>query len=369
MKQNKKLEKNIRTLQIERLKDYYKALGLTIIGLNDSQGVNNNMLRYLASMLADESVAPLIIDACSLLMNKTEHIDYFIEGNITVEQIKISQLESAAASFRKVMIDLGLPEFLGNIAYLLYRNKYKVNEGDCNIHLGTTLNDAKEPILIYTSGANNAMREVANNPFAIVGDYKRREETPNFNYTVERCKDPKTLETVIDGVSRNFDTIYSKNSKTDIMALGVFEPKALQTEEMNLIRDLIANYNAALEAKCREYGATFIDTGFIGREHSHSKIDFHGSALGYKILAEHIISKLYEKKFINSATEPHFNSRENILQSAGMESVISAIETDYWAMLDKAKALTGYSQEVAYRIALEHQREKDVMTRALVKPR
>lgn len=70
--------------ELSSLIDYYKKIGLLIIGLNDSQGVNTTstffkkgLLEHIAASLSSDYLTPNVINAFSLTMNKTEHIDYF----------------------------------------------------------------------------------------------------------------------------------------------------------------------------------------------------------------------------------------------------------------------------------------------------
>ena len=88
---------NLDNEKIEELRQYYKNDGLLIVGLNDSQGVNTTstffkkgLLEYLAAALTNEELTPEVIDAFSLTMNKTEHIDYFLKNNLSLEEIKLS---------------------------------------------------------------------------------------------------------------------------------------------------------------------------------------------------------------------------------------------------------------------------------------
>ena len=78
--------------KIKKLTDYYKNDGLTIIGMNDSQGVNTTstiftkgLLEYLGEILTTDELNPTVINTFSLLMNKTEHIDYFLRSNLNLE--------------------------------------------------------------------------------------------------------------------------------------------------------------------------------------------------------------------------------------------------------------------------------------------
>ena len=125
---------NLTTNQkIEKLVNYYKNKGLLIVGLNDSQGVNTTstifkkgLLEYLASALTTNELTPEVINAFSLTMNKTEHIDYFLKNNLTKEEIKLMQVYSAVSAFEKVMIDMHLPKKLGKLGNI-YKLAYRVH--------------------------------------------------------------------------------------------------------------------------------------------------------------------------------------------------------------------------------------------------
>ena len=93
--------------KIDKIKDYYKE-GLTIVGLNDSQGVNTTstffrkgLLEYLSSKLTTVELEPLVINAFSPFMNKTEHIDYFLKANLSLEEIKLSRTYGVVAALEK----------------------------------------------------------------------------------------------------------------------------------------------------------------------------------------------------------------------------------------------------------------------------
>ncbi len=352
--------------QIQKLQDYYKNHGLVIIGFNDSQGVNTTstffkkgLLEALAAKLKTGQLDPKVINAFSLLMNKTEHIDYFLNSNVNVEEIKRSQVYSAVSAFRKVMRSVGLPEFLGDVAYF-YKFIYPIKKEDQNLHLTTTLKEANEPSIIYSSGVNNLMREVKNNPFTIVKDYQNRQVTPNYNYTLKKAQDPKVLGRVIDGIDRNFDHILSINPTTDIFALGAYVPRALQSEGMRVFRNLILEYNEKLEQLCDQYRISYIDTEFIGRRYNKSISNFHISSEGHKRLATEIIDAMYERKFSRSSNqefEPHIYS----VTEHGASNIADAAGRDCERSMQDAESKTDpYEQKIAYDIASEHLAEAKV---------
>ena len=359
--------------KISALVDYYKNDGLTIIGLNDSQGVNTTptffkkgLLEYLASVLTTEELTPNVINAFSLLMNKTEHIDYFFKSNLSLEEIKLSQTYSVVAALEKVMEDLHLPRILCNIGYI-YKLIYAPKNGDENIHISTVLKETKEPTLIYSSGVNNLMREIGGNPFSIQKMYKERFVKPDYEYVLKNTRDRNNLYKVMDGIECNFDRILSINNGTDIYALGAYIPKSLESEGMELFRELIASYNEILKGICQRYHVTYINTELIGKEYNNSEGNFHISTAGHNRLANHILGYMYENKVNNSITGNMERDKTHVTFDDGSKGVIDSIEKDYSNILMDATFLNGYDRERMLQIAKEHQREAKVFRKVLSK--
>jgi len=172
--------------KLEQLRQYYDDKGLVIVGLNDSQGVNTTnlfrkgLLEYLADLLTDGQIDAKVINAFSLMFNKTEHIDYFLKSNLSVEDIKALQVSGMVSALEKAMKDFHMPTILGKIGYVskaLYRKK----SGDSEIFLTDSIREAFEPIIIYSCGANDLMREGCNNPFQIGRDYENRRRSKQWS--------------------------------------------------------------------------------------------------------------------------------------------------------------------------------------------
>lgn len=297
----------------EKLKEYYKNKGLAIIGLNDSQGVNTTstffkegLLEYIGRTLSDDVLRPIVIDAFSLTLNKTEHIDSMLRSNLSLEEIKLSQVYSVVSALEKVMKDIKMPKFLGKIGYV-YKMNYRVKPEDRDIFISDSLKTASEPLVIYSSGVNNLMREVGSNPFAIKSQYKNRDKNPAYYYSLKKSSDPKVLVGVIDDIKKNFESIFGINEKSDIFALGAYIPKSLDCKEMNIFSDLVLKYNELLEDLCDQYGVDYVDTENIGKEFNKSSNNFHITSEGHNALANYILSKIYAKKILDS---DNYNNRK-----------------------------------------------------------
>lgn len=359
--------------KIKALVDYYKENGLLILGLNDSQGVNTTttffkkgLLEYLAAALTTEELVPEVINAFSLTMNKTEHIDYFLRNNLTLEEIKLSQIYSVISALEKVMEDFHLPKFLGQIGNV-YRLIYNPQPEDRKIKLATSLRQAQEPTVIYSSGVNNLMREVSANPFGIKKDYQTKDKRPNYYFTLEKAKDPKTLRTVMEGIMQNYDSILGINPTTDIYTLGAYIPKSLQIEEMNIFRDLVLEYNEKLKKLSREYNGTFIDTEEVGKEFNNSEANFHISTAGHNALANYILGNMYQRKIIEGKVAKVHESGVYEISNTGAKGIIDSTTFDYKQSQERAQVLTGYVREREIAISKEHEREAKVFEKVLRK--
>ena len=357
--------------KIDKIKDYYKE-GLTIVGLNDSQGVNTTstffrkgLLEYLSSKLTTVELEPLVINAFSPFMNKTEHIDYFLKANLSLEEIKLSRTYGVVAALEKVMSNHHLPKVLSKAGYL-----YKVcaipKKGDASIYLTSSLEEAKEPIVIYSSGVNNLMREVGSNPFAISKDYQDKDKRPNYNYAVEKVNDFSTLNKVIDGIDKNFYNLLSINDGSDIYALGSYTPLSLRSEEMKIFQDLILEYNERLSSLCKSYQITYINTQEIGYMYNKSKANFHINTKGQRALADAILEAIYDNKFSKDKKEFTFCKKFETTDNGPLD-VIDNLLIDKYNLCDKRMFLDGYEDLRNEEIIDEHTREIGVFRKVLRK--
>jgi len=357
--------------KIDALREYYKNKQLLIIGLNDSQGVNTTasffkkgLLEYLASTLASDDVTEEVINAFSLTFNKTEHVDSFLKNNMSLREIKLSQIYSVVSALEKVMEDIGLPKCFGQLGQV-YRLIYTPKKGDENIRIATSLKASEEPILIYSSGANDLMREIASNPFCISRDYKKRNETPNYNYTLDKVSDPKTLKKVITSIKNNYETILGINDQTDVYALGIYVPKSLQSEAMEPFRELIMAYNEELKNLTHQYDMTYIDTEEVGQKYNESKSNFHITTAGHNALTNHILSQIYENKCTSNSQLKAPALVQTEISQMGAEGVLKDTLDAWFNVVANVAGMTGYEYKRQIAVANEYQRQADVMRKVL----
>lgn len=360
--------------RVEGLKDYYKKnQELTIIGLNDSQGVNTTnllkkgLLEFISDRLKDEKTKTTVIDAFSLMFNKTEHINYLLRSNPDLEEIKDLQVYGMVSALEKAMSDFHLPRDLGKIGYVNRMLRKPCNK-DKNIKLTDTLRDAKEPIVIYSSGANDIMREGWNNPFSINKDFKRQNAA--YKYTLDKLSDISTIKRVIDRVDENFNNILSINDKTDVFALGLYIPKSMQKDGLKVLNDAIIRYNEFLKILCKKYNIEYVDTESIGNENNKNKLNFHVTTEGHRALADKIIELLYNRKLYRTDNFVLPELTDFKVGKSGLYEILIDLRRDYQKVIKEGVAAMDVD-EVAYEVAAakrrEIKRQMDVVEKTLMK--
>lgn len=320
-------------IKLDELKNYYKD-ELTIIGFNDLEVVSNassffkkSLLDYLADILRSEEVEPTIIDCFSSLMNKTEHINYYLKSNLSLEEIKLSNVYSTVLYLKKFMLNRHLPKTLGKIGYLsTFKNP--INVDDDVTCITSVLEEASSPIIIYSSGYSNLKREIGfdgvNNP-------------KNYDYTLSKIKSKKTLSNVIGGIERNFYNILSINDKSDIYVLNAPIPNSLEE-----IKNLVISFNDSLYNLCTKYNLNYIDRNVTDNTP--------------KSLSEEILSALYINKFITERKQVREYS-DYSYNSKGALGVMDKAQGDWREVQKLALEKEGYEKEYLLDIARSHKDE------------
>lgn len=359
--------------RVEGLRDYYKKnQELTIIGLNDSQGVNTtsllkkNLLEFISDKLKDEETRTTVIDAFSLMFNKTEHINYLLRSNPNLEEIKDLQVYGMVSALEKAISDFHMPRSLGKIGYVS-RMLHKPCDEDKNIRLTDTLRDSKEPIVIYSCGANDIMREGWNNPFSIRRDYKKQNNA--YKYALDKLSDISTVKRVISRVDENFNNILSLNDKADVFVLGLYIPKSMQCEGMGVFNSAIRKYNELLKILCKKYNIEYVDTETNANKNNRSNLNFHVTTEGHNDLANQIIELLYNRKYRSSGFVlpelTDFKAGKN-----GLYEILVDLKRDRQEAIKEGVSAMDFD-DTAYEVAVEKRREIerqiDVVEKTLMK--
>lgn len=322
--------------KLAKLRDYYKD-ELTIIGFNDLEVVSNassffkkTLLDYLADILRSEEVEPTIIDCFSSLMNKTEHINYYLKSNLSLEEIKLSNVYSTVIYLKKFMVNRHLPKTLGKIGYLsAFKNA--VNVDDDVTCITSVLEEASSPIIIYSSGYSNLKREI---------DFDGVNTPKNYDYTLSKIKSKKTLSKVIGGIEKNFYSILSINDKSDIYVLNAPIPNSLEE-----IKNLVISFNDSLYNLCNQYNLNYIDRNVTDNTP--------------KSLSEEITSAIYINKFITERKQVREYS-DYSYNSKGALGVMDKTQSDWREVQKLALEKEGYEREYLLDIARSHKDEYDV---------
>ena len=322
--------------KLAELRNYYKD-ELTIIGFNDLEVVSNassffkkSLLDYLADILRSEEVEPTIIDCFSSLMNKTEHINYYLKSNLSLEEIKLSNVYSTVLYLKKYMVNRHLPKTLGKIGYLsAFKNA--VNVDDDTTHITSVLEETFSPIIIYSSGYSNLKREI---------DFDGVNTPKNYDYTLSKIKSKKTLSNVMKGIERNFYNILSINDKSDIYVLNAPVPNSLEE-----IKNLVISFNDSLYNLCNKYNLSYIDRNVTNNTS--------------KSLSEEILAALYINKFITERKQVREYS-DYSYNSKGALGVTDKVQNDWREVQKLALEKEGYEKEYLLDIARSHKDEYDV---------
>ena len=323
-------------VKLAELRDYYKD-ELTIIGFNDLDVVSNassffkkSLLDNLRDSLRSEEVEPTIIDCFSSLMNKTEHINYYLKSNLSLEEIKLSNVYSTVLYLKKYMVNRHLPKTLGKIGYLsAFKNA--VNVDDDVTCITSVLEEASSPIIIYSSGYSNLKREI---------DFDGVNTPKNYDYTLSKIKSKKTLSKVIGGIEKNFYNILSINDKSDIYVLNAPVPNSLEE-----IKNLVISFNDSLYNLCNKYNLNYIDRNVTDNTS--------------KSLSEEILSALYINKFITERKQVREYS-DYSYNSKGALGVMDKTQSDWREIQKLALEKEGYEKEYLLDIARSHKDEYDV---------
>ena len=322
--------------KLAELRNYYKD-ELTIIGFNDLEVVSNassffkkSLLDNLRDILRSEEVESTIIDCFSPLMNKTEHINYYLKSNLSLEEIKLSNVYSTVLYLKKYMVNRHLPKTLGKIGYLsAFKNA--VNVDDDVTCITSVLEEASSPIIIYSSGYSNLKREI---------NFDGVNTPKNYDYTLSKIKSKKTLSKVIGGIEKNFYSILSINDKSDIYVLNAPIPNSLEE-----IKNLVISFNDSLYNLCNQYNLNYIDRNVTDNTS--------------KSLSEEILSALYINKFITERKQVREYS-DYSYNSKGALGVTDKVQNDWREVQKLALEKEGYEKEYLLEIARSHKDEYDV---------
>lgn len=360
------------TINKESVKEIVKSYGdepITLIGFNDSQTMNLNFcfweanaMEYVKNELVNQGATVNFVNTASLKYNKTNHIDKMLTNNLSIEEIKTLNLIGAKTYFTELSSQINFPIDLNFIGPLFADS---VKDGDEAMHISTMIKHSSSPIIIYTSGANDLMRALNNNPMSI----KKYDENGNINdsylYSVYKSNQAFVLDNIMKQVEINSKNIYSVNPNSKIYALSLYVPSNITGEDMQPFIEIIDKYNQRLDELCKIYGIHYISTAELAPVYTE-KNNFHISEKGHKTLANLLIQEIaYDCLDTQHYNHSQYSNNLNITNQ-GLNGFANELKDDMQKMsIENYEGLnSNYLNTVYEAIKSEIQSEVDVANKS-----
>jgi len=340
---------------------------ITIISMN---GINSSILAsFVYKEIIKRGIDCTTIDACSAFINKTEHIDSILKANLNIEQLKYIQLYSKLIALEKFIdeniycIDSSKKAIIDKY---IYSQKAKTTVNEKETCITDALYNAKNAVILYSSGAHDLMRILNSDPHSIIKDYKSYmefekrttknssvfndfeelingynrnapkkllthdeintkyadmisqcfeliDETRNFGYAKKQMLDPTTLIKIFENVKRNLDSFKTINPNATIYGLGLYTPTKIKRSNVPYVAEFIKKYNSGYKQCIEENDGNYVDL-------SHLKIqDISTPTVLYKRqfwgIARNVVHDIVDEKRIlceNNTNLSNNISHENI---------------------------------------------------------
>lgn len=265
------------------------ANNIYLIGGVDSFGVpytrdNKNNINHLSEVfkfLVEQGIEPIMIDMYSMhKYNDTDYINYLLDKDINLYQIKENQIES---------IDLCRNSGIFQFIQLPKKAKqlYKLNSEDKKQVLIDIIKD-NEIIFIYSCGINDFLKNMDTDLAKLLNPKNMEEAFKDLE---------KTILLIINKIEKNIKKLIEINKGIEIYVMGIYIPTRVKYIR-NSVRQPINLYNIALQALCEKYeNVHFIDNSNLDKINM-AHIDWHPNYTGQKLMGENIISKIKQKSRI-----------------------------------------------------------------------
>lgn len=307
---------------VQIIEEYYDNLNQdpVVFVMNDSQGKNLNIGFWKNSYpeYLSEELNATLVDASSLRFNKASHIDMLLENNLSIEELKQLNNQGAYEAIRKIATDINLPllkNLFGNIGSIVFGQK--IQDIDKSMYISDLLGNSKEPIVIYSSGANDLMFLASANPSSLKKYDSNGEITDKYLYAEDILNNPSTISNVIASIEQNLCNILSINPNAKIFVLSIYVPKALEGQDYEIFSKAIEEFNNKLMLLCEKYNACFVDETDLGKIYNQSKSNFHISEIGHKELASLLIDEISDNIGQTDPSANDFNNHK--YQTKGLE--------------------------------------------------
>lgn len=356
------------TDEINKISQFYQNQEITIFIMNDSQGINLNLGFWKNSYpeYLEEALNATVIDSSSLRYNKVSHIDMLLDHNVSLEELKELNNAGANLAIQALAKQLNLPEFLQNGAGQIGESilEQKILEQDKDIYISDLLKETKKPIFIYSSGANDLMFLVNANPASLKKYDSDGNISPKYIYAKEHMEDENTIEQIMNGIENNWKHILAINPSTKIIALSIYVPHSLQSEEYKDFAQAIKIYNEKLKQLCEKYNTVYINEEQLGTIYNKDDFNFHINEIGHKQLSSLLISTIYNCLECTN----HIELEEYLYDTQGLEGVYNDLKNEqykikYPNVIDNDYLCTVYNEQVK-----EKEIDAEICKRLLKKP-
>lgn len=346
----------------KKVEEYYQNHSLVLIGMNDyanSSFLTNSLLKLIEKEI---NVATLNIDAGSLTLNKSEHIDIMLGYNLTLEEIEIARLislhDGISNFIRETFGENTQQKVDDKLLNKVFNPAFVKSPSVPNLGISDLIKQVESPIIIHSTGANNLMRILGTNPYVIEHDYKEEGKTHKYSYALMKALEKRTIPTVLDGVKRNFENIYALNPNAQIYSLGLYLQKVFKKEKFKDFKELILRYNEELEKLCCEYSVSYIETMNHGNKHENHLIDFNLSRKGQESLAKSIIEEMFlyldmvdfKPQYKENNINPIYGSKEELIDKYDNAIWTDIMSSSYSGAYKKPKSGLLYERDREMKI-------------------
>lgn len=261
----------------------------SIVVLNDSlcqcltkKGNQNDniMAYYIKNKLIENGFNNVIgIDCGSLSLNKQHNIYEFLKNNLSLAEIKATQIMSINSARKDLITKIGIPKW--------QESYYKILPEDYDIFISDSIKYSKNSGIVLSCISNNLMAEVWVNPisYAISSlPFTDSNSAKRFKILLEN---EVLRNNVIDGIKKNIEYILGINSKAKICLLGIYRPNILPKEYNFLIEEI----NSKVKNTSEEYNQNYIDINDI----KSKLLDFHPNLDNFKLISNKISDNLISR--------------------------------------------------------------------------
>ena len=238
------------------MRRYYQKFGLSIFGFGDMHDyfLNQHLIKKLSSYLAGDRLHPIAFDSMSFAMNRPEYIDYFIDSNLSLEDVKVSKIYGNVHP-------LNLTSKIGYEFMNESSSFYGVKNHDKDLFFTDRLKSSFSPVVLYSCGFQYILDELDFNGFEMGKKLFKKQYDNRYYYLYSNLLNKEVVFKLIDKVKHNIEHIFSINPNAKIFVFGCELPYSfVNVEEFNLLRELFGDYNLLLMNLCNQYHITYVSS-------------------------------------------------------------------------------------------------------------